>query len=283
MKNIMSLAITLLLTTGIANSATPVTEEKTWTETYAVGTSAPLLEINNIWGGVRVRTGDSNQIVVKISEVRSAPNQEMFDLSLRRITLNTAADADGVSILVGDSEARYDRKNLWNRMDQCRDCRVDYQFDVFVPPDSVVEVSTVMDGLVDVSGVTGIVSASNVNGSVSVDNIRDCESINSVNGRVNIEFSAAPVRDCEIETINGHITLNIPDNASLDVAADLFNGEIKSDFPVDALSLPATVEHIQDDGRSLYRIQKLSGVRIGAGGPIYSIASMNGDIRIRRN
>jgi hypothetical protein len=75
----------------------------------------------------------------------------------------------------------------------------------------------------------------------------------------------------------------MPDNTSLDVTADLFNGDIKSDFPVDALSMPATVEQVVENGRSIYRIQKLSGVRIGAGGPTYSVASINGDVLIRRN
>lgn len=277
MKNYMSMAIILLLFAGIANSATPITEEKAWTETYAVGTSTPHLEISNIWGGVRVRTGDTDEIVVKISEHRSAPDQAMFDLSLERINLDVETTANGVSILVGD------RENRWDRMNHCYECRVDYQFDVLVPPNAVIDVGTVMDGLVDVSGVKGVVSASNVNGSVSVDEISNCDAINSVNGRVKIGFSTAPIRDCEIETVNGNITLNLPDDTSLDVTADLFNGEIKSDFPVDALSLPATVEHVVEGGRNTYRIQKLSGVRIGAGGPTYSVASINGDVRIRRN
>jgi DUF4097 and DUF4098 domain-containing protein YvlB len=140
-----------------------------------------------------------------------------------------------------------------------------------------------MDGLVDVSGIAGVVSASNVNGSVSVEQIRNCDHVSSVNGRVKIQFAVAPVRDCDIETVNGDITLNMPDNTSLDVTADLFNGDIKSDFPVDALSMPATVEQVVENGRSIYRIQKLSGVRIGAGGPTYSVASINGDVLIRRN
>ena len=87
----------------------------------------------------------------------------MFDLSLDRINLDVETTSNSVSILVGD------RDNRWDRMDHCRGCRVDYQFDVVVPPNAVIDVGTVMDGLVDVSGVTGVVSASNVNGSVSVD------------------------------------------------------------------------------------------------------------------
>lgn len=277
MKNYLSIASMLLLLTDVANSATPITEEKAWTETYAVGTSTPHLEISNIWGGVRVRTGNVGQIIVSVAEVRTAPNQEMFDMSLERINLDIETDSNSVSILVGD------RENRWDRMDRCRGCRVDYQFDIVVPPDSVIDVGTVMDGLVDVSGVTGVVSASNVNGSISVDKIENCESINNVNGRIKVSYSKAPIIDCNIQTVNGHITLNVPDDTSLDVTADLFNGEIKSDFPIDTLSLPATVEHVVEDGRSRYRIQKISGVRIGAGGPTYSIASINGDVRIRRN
>ena len=277
MKNTLSIAITLLLFAGIADSAAPITEEKAWTETYAVGTSTPHLEISNIWGGVRVRTGNSGEIVVSVSEVRTAPNQAMFEMSLERINLDIETDSSGVSILVGD------RNNRWNRMDRCRGCRVDYQFDIVVPPNAVIDVGTVMDGLVDVSGVTGVVSASNVNGSIAVDKIQNCESINSVNGRVKIGFSQAPVNDCSIETVNGDITLSVPANTNLDVTADLFNGEIKSDFPVGPLSMPATVEHVVEDGRNLYRIQQLNGIRIGAGGPTYSIASINGDVRIQRN
>ncbi len=277
MKKILSIALVFAFCIDIAFAATPITEEKAWTETYAVGTSTPLLEISNIWGGVRVRTGKVGEIIVSVTALRTAPSEELFHMSLQRINLDIEADSNGVSILVGD------RNNRWNQMDRCRGCRVDYQFDIVVPPDSVIDVGTVMDGLVDVSGVTGVVSASNVNGSISVEKIENCASINNVNGLIKVSYTKAPVNDCDIQTVNGNITLNIPDNTSLDVTADLFNGEIESDFPVDSLSLPATVEHVVKDGRNRYRIQQLSGVRIGAGGPTYSIASINGDVRIRRN
>ena len=277
MKSYLSIFIILVLFTGAANSATPISEEKAWTETYTVSDTAPHLEISNIWGGVRVRTGKSGEITVSVTEVRSAPDQALFELSLERINLDIEADNNGVSILVGDREER------WRRMDRCKGCRVDYQFDVVVPADAVVDVGTVMDGLVDVKGVEGVVSASNVNGRIHVDDINNCDSISSVNGRVEIGFTRAPVRDCSIETINGDITLDVPANTSLDVTMDLFNGDIRSDFPVDPLSLPATVEHVTKDGQNQYRIQQLSGIRIGAGGPTYTIASMNGDVRIQKN
>ncbi len=277
MKILNAITIILALCINVAALAAPVTREQAWTETYPVDTSTPHLEISNIWGNVRVRTGQKNEIVVSVTELRSAPSQALFDLSLERIRLDIRTSRDSIAMLVGNTDHR------WQQMDSCRGCRVDYQFDIVVPAGSSIDVGTVLDGVVDVSGVSGYVSARNVNGPVSLQGIEACETVTSVNGRVQLHFSAAPVRDCDIETINGDITLNVPGDTSLDITADLFNGNIQSDFPVDALSLPATVERVEKEGRNIYRIQKLSGVRIGAGGPTYSVASINGDVQIRRN
>jgi hypothetical protein len=98
-----------------------------------------------------------------------------------------------------------------------------------------------------------------------------------------MHFSRAPLQNCSIETINGDVTLEVPENTSLDVAFDLFNGKVWSELPVGAFELPASVEQTVEDGRTRYRIQQLAGVRIGAGGPVYSVASMNGDLRIRKH
>jgi hypothetical protein len=277
MKTLISTIIAFVLLVATAHSATTITEQNTWQETYPVNTASPKLVISNIWGNVRVKTGKSGEISVLAVEVRTAPDRERFNLSYEILGLDIEADAGGVSMRVGQSDER------WQRMGDCDGCRVDYQFEIVVPPGAQIDVGTVLDGVVDVHGVTGTVSASNVNGPIRIDSIQDCETISSVNGRVELKFSKAPSRDCSIETINGDITLGVPSNASMDVALDLFNGDVASDFRVDSFTMPATVVHVVEDGQNTYRIQKLSGVRIGAGGPTYSISSMNGDVRIQEH
>jgi DUF4097 and DUF4098 domain-containing protein YvlB len=152
-----------------------------------------------------------------------------------------------------------------------------------VPPGANIDVGTVLDGRVDVQGVTGSVSASNVNGPVKVLAIRECASIGSVNGQVDVGFATSPVKDCSIETINGDITLDVPEGTGLNIALDLFNGDVSTQLLVSPLDLPATIEHTLENGHDQYRIQKSSGLRIGAGGPTYSISSMNGDVRIQKH
>jgi hypothetical protein len=276
MKTLNLVAGCLLYLAAPSLLAAPVAEQKQWTERYAVSSASPQLEISNIWGSVKVRPGKSGEIVVSVAEFRRAPNQQLFERSMEIYKLDTKVDALGVSIIVGE------RNNRWHGNNPCKDCRVDYQFDIEVPPGTRLDVGTVMDGKVDIAGITGSISASNVNGPIEIDGVENCTAINSVNGAVNMGFSRAPAQDCSIETINGNIHLDVPADSGMDVALDLWNGEVSSDFAVQSLVLPATVEQVVADGRTRYRIQQLTGMRVGPGGPLYSIASMNGDVRITK-
>ncbi|MGA9573077.1 MAG: hypothetical protein WBS20_03920 [Lysobacterales bacterium] len=265
--------VILLVNTGHADGR--VQESKTWTETFPVTANQPMLEIDNIWGDVNVRPGKSGEFVVTVQERRSAPDQNRFDRSLESLRLNTEADENGVALYVGN------RERNWHGRNNCRDCQVDYTFDVIVPADTQLDVGTVNDGRVDIAGISGHISASNVNGPISVTGLSNCVEMNSVNGEVSLGFAISPVENCSIETINGDITLNLPENSGLDIAMDLFNGRMLTQLPVGALALPATVEHTETAGRHQYRIEQPAGVRIGAGGPRFTIHSMNGDIRIQ--
>jgi hypothetical protein len=253
-----------------------ISDQKTWSQTFPVSVAAPRLLIDNIWGNVRVRSGAVREIAVTIDEKRSAPTQELFELSKQTIYLDVQADDDGVAMVVGKPATR----PLMNR---CRGCRVDYQFEVTVPPGTQIDVSTVTDGGIDVAGAGGSVTASNVNGPVAARDLQDCAQIESVNGAVEVSFARAPSRDCSIKTINGDITLTMPGSAGLDAALSMMQGKVTSDFDLEPLALPAKVEQQQRDGRFVYHIEQAAGIRLGAGGPTFNIESLNGDLRIRKS
>ena len=100
---------------------------------------------------------------------------------------------------------------------------------------------------------------------------------------MSVTFADLPTQDCDFETVNGDITLKLPDAVGLDAAISTFNGRIVSDFDVDPLAMPARVEETTEDGRYQYRIEQPAGVRLGDGGPTFSFSSLNGDIRITSN
>lgn len=255
-----------------------VTDQKTWSQIFPVSVTVPRLVIDNIWGNVRVRIGTAREIAVTVDEKRSAPNQELFELSKQTIFLDVQANGEGVAMVVGKPEDSTARP----RVNRCRGCRVDYQFEVTVPPGTQIDVSTVTDGSIDVVGGGGSVTASNVNGPVAVKDLQDCAQIESVNGAVEVSFARAPSHDCSIKTINGDITLTVPGGSGLDAALSVMQGSIQSEFDLEPLPLPAKVEQRREDGRFIYHVEQAAGIRLGAGGPTFSIESLNGDLRIRR-
>ena len=269
-------AIIIALLSQTTPGAEPVTQSRVWTESYKVA-SSPQLAIENIWGSVKVRTGDAGVITVTVDEHRSAPTQALFDKSLEVLGLDIDTDENGVSMVVGVNDRR------WHGRNPCRRCRVDYQFDVVVPPDTQVNVATVNDGHIDIANVIAPVSASNVNGPVTARGLHECEVMESVNGRVTLNFNLAPSQDCSIETINGDMILSIPAETGLEVAFDLFNGRLRSQIDVVPVAMPARIERSLNDGVQKYRIEQSSGVRLGRGGPTFSFTSMNGDIEISKN
>jgi hypothetical protein len=273
-------AIGLLALLALAgNAAATVTDQKTWSQSYPVTTTAPRLLIDNIWGNVRVRVGAAREIAVTVDEKRSAPSQELFELSKQTLFLDVQADGESVAMVVG----KPDDPTLRPRVNRCRGCRVDYQFEVTVPPGTQIDVRTVTDGGIDVAGGGGPVSASNVNGPVAVKDLQDCTAIESVNGAVEVSFSRAPSRDCSIKTINGDITLTVPGGTGLDAALSVMQGSVVSEFDLEPLALPAKIDQHKEEGSFVYHIEQAAGIRLGSGGPTFNIESLNGDLRIRKS
>ena len=251
----LAIAAGLAGTQITAHAAPGVESKKAWTERFELTTDSPRLEIRNIWGDVRVQPGPEGEITIAVSEHRSAPDQERFDRSLDVYGLEVESAPDGVAIKVGH------QGQSWYRRDPCRGCRAEYQFEVRVPPDTRLHVSTVNDGIVEVSGVHGPITAGNVNGPVSIFSAHACESV---------------------ESVNGDILLGLPGGAGLDLQVDLFNGRIRSEVPVDPLAIPARVQHEESNGRHQYRIEQYAGLRLAGGGPVFNVTSLNGDFRIQK-
>jgi hypothetical protein len=267
----------LVLLSSASNAAEGISEQKTWQQSYPVSVSSPRLFVRNIWGNVTVRVGEATEIAVTVNEHREAPTSALLEQSKTLIRLELETTGEGVSMIVGNPD-RTERHT-----DMCRGCRVEYQFEIAVPAGTHVDVGTVTDGRVEITGVRGAVNASNVNGPVRVRDLNDCANIESVNGALDVVFARAPSEDCSLKTINGRITVGLPANAGLDAMLSMGHGEVESDFDVEPMTLPAKVEKQQRDDRIGYRIEQPAAVRVGPGGPTFTFASLNGDVRIVKN
>ena len=144
------------------------------------------------------------------------------------------------------------------------DVRVD--FIVRVPAGVRFHGHTV-NGEMEARGMQADVKASTVNGAVEVETTGFAEA-STVNGSITCRLGSSDFdEDVEFETVNGSITIEMPEGLDADFRASTVNGSIDSDFP------------ILVTGKVSRR--SLSG-QIGDGGPELRLSTVNGSIRIRR-
>jgi hypothetical protein len=154
---------------------------------------------------------------------------------------------------------------------------------IVVPAASSVQLSTVNDGDLEVSGLGGEIELHNTNGNVTVHDARGPVSANTLNGDVLVTFgremAAAPMA---FSTLNGDIDLTLPAGAKLDVRLKSENGEIYSDFDVVLARAAPKVEEERGKGRYRVSVTKELTGKIGGGGPEIFLKTFNGDIVLRR-
>jgi DUF4097 and DUF4098 domain-containing protein YvlB len=90
----------------------------------------------------------------------------------------------------------------------------------------------------------------------------------TVNGSITASLGRANWNgQLDFKTVNGTITLDLPQDLNAVVKADTLNGDITTDFPLSVM------------GR--FSRRQLSGT-IGSGGRELSLKTVNGSIRLRR-
>ncbi len=146
------------------------------------------------------------------------------------------------------------------------DNRVEVEFRVRVP-EGVRFAGKTVNGDVEARELRSVVSTRTVNGSIHVSTTRSATA-ETVNGSIEAEVGklsgSGPYR---YETVNGSVTLSMPEGTGAEVHARTANGGISTDFPL-------TVQ-----GR--FGPRSLEGT-VGEGGPVLELRTTNGAIRLRQ-
>lgn len=144
---------------------------------------------------------------------------------------------------------------------------VSVDFEVQVPPGTRLVARTVNGGI-EVARLEGDVEAYTVNGGINVET-RGNARAETVNGSILAEAGRADWSGVsELKTVNGSVTVSLPEDASAEVKASTVNGGIETDFPLEV--------------KGRFGPRHLSG-RIGGGGRELNLETVNGAIRLRHS
>ncbi len=257
----------------------PVRDQETIHKTFHfAGGGHQRFVLENVSGYVHVTAGSGSDVQMQAHKViRAAEDSDLQD-ARKEITLDIQEKPQMIAVY-------YD--SPWRCRDNgpCHDhhrsfYEVTYDFDVTVPRDVEVVVSTVNRGDVTLDGAQGHFEVSNVNGPITITNVNSGGDVHSVNGNVNVAFNRNPREASSFRTVNGQVDITFQPGLSADLMMKTFNGSIFSDFDVQPRAVQTVAE--QTNGKFVYRSNRFSAARVGQGGPELRFDTLNGNIRLHQ-
>ncbi|MBN9661098.1 MAG: hypothetical protein J0H49_23100 [Acidobacteria bacterium] len=240
---------------------------------------AARLVVDTVWGGIRVTGYDGHEVKMVATETVRADSQADLELARKEVRLDVGQQGDAARIYVDGPFRCHCEDGQWSGDRQRRRYVVRYDFELQVPRNMAVNLSTVNEGGIWMSGVGGDFEIHNVNGAVDLSGLMGSGAVRTVNGHVKAEFARNPKGPTSFKTINGPIEMYFRPGLAADVRLKTFNGKIYSDFEMTMLpARPVTEE--KRNGKTVFRADRYSGGRIGGGGPEILVDGFNSEIRI---
>ena len=253
-------ATLVLLFTAVAALPAAAQDTWSWRKPLAAGRA---IEIKGINGDVTATAATGNQ--VEVIAHKSARRNDPDD-----VRIEVVEHAGGVTICAMYPTPSGERANeclpgaRGRSSNRNNDVEVDFEVRV---PRGVLFTGRTVNGSVRATGLGADVSAHTVNGSVRVSTTGLAQA-RTVNGSITVSMGRANWNETlEFETVNGAITLELPDELNADVSASTVNGSLSSDWPM-------TV-------RGRWGPKHMNG-KIGNGGRELALQTVNGDIELKR-
>jgi hypothetical protein len=269
------------MTHGDSDRDLPVQEQETIQKSFSMsGAAHKSLEIDSIWGSIEVVGTNSDQVQLTVNKSTRAESKDKLEQARKEVTLDITEQPGSLKLYVNGPFRCHCDDGCGHREFEGYIVKMDFKLQV--PRDMDVKVKTVNEGRVVVRDINGSFLVRNVNGDVEMSNIAGSGTAHTVNGPVKVTFRQNPREASDFQTINGNVELRFAQSLAADFRFKTFNGGIYSDFPVTALPVRAAQEE-HHGAKFVFRADRYTGVRIGAGGPEIKVENLNGDIRILEN
>lgn len=270
----------LVLSCAQSNAQSPEFKEKVTKEF----TGASTLIIYNINGSIDVEGTNSDKVSFDVDKRITAKEKDVLEEGKREFKLAFEQKGDTVIAYIAEPfDSRPKRGNWQDRNDRRIEYDFTLDFTVKVPRQMNVRVATINRGDVTVKDVTGSMRVSNVNGAIRLTNAKGATDAHTINGNVEANYLANPPEKSSYYTLNGDIKVSYPANLSADLQFKSFQGEFYTDFP-EAEILPVQVVKNEErrGDKTVYKLNKNTSIRIGAGGKTLRFETFNGNVYIKK-
>jgi DUF4097 and DUF4098 domain-containing protein YvlB len=186
-------------------------------QTYAI-TAEGRVELDNINGDVRISSWDRNE--VKVDAVKYADTKERLDEA--KIEIDSGKDY----LTIRTKYPGHD--NTWNWGSHNNPASVEYT--LTVPRTARLDEIKLINGALDVTGISGEVHASCINGRLEARDLAGRADLSTINGRLVARFAQLAGQSVDLNSVNGSVDLTIPSDSNAVVEASTVSGGIQNDF-----------------------------------------------------
>ena len=99
-----------------------------------------------------------------------------------------------------------------------------------MPRNARLDEIKLINGSLDITGVSGEVNASCINGRLEAHNLAGRARLSTINGRLDAKFDQLAGQVMELNSVNGSVDLTIPSDSNAEVEASTVSGNINNDF-----------------------------------------------------
>jgi len=223
-------------------------------QTYALTTDGRV-ELDNIDGAVHISTWDQKE--VKVDAVKYADSKDRLDEA--RIEIDSGKDY----LSIRTKYRHHDLSFNWGSHNN----PPSVEYTLTVPRTVRLDEIKLINGSLDVTGITGEVHAACINGRLEAHNLSGRTELSSINGPLDAKFDKLFGSYVELKSVNGSIELTIPSDSKAEIEASTVSGGIDNDFGLH-------VNHRRFVGHDLRG-------ELGTGGPLIKLENVNGRIEIR--
>lgn len=262
-----------------------LSEQETIRKSFAVGNAHKVLDVDNVFGSVEVVGGQSDKVELVVTKTIRAESKERLEAAKKEVTLDVTEQPDLLKLYVnGPFRCNCDCdggcKGGCSGWHGDRGYQVKMDFQLQVPVNLDLRLKTVNSGHVSVRNVIGNFWINNVNGRIDLEDVGGGTArARTVNGGVKVVFKENPKENSEFSSVNGAVELSFPPGLSADFRFKTMNGGVYTDFPMTMLPTQP-VRANTENGKFVFRTDRYTRGRVGAGGIEIKAETLNGEIRV---
>lgn len=228
------------------------------------------LELGIVRGSIQVTGYDGQEVIIRYGGDEDKEDREVTKSGLRRISNN----AVGFEVKENNNTVKIGSVSPMR----------DIGFNISVPRNFSLKLSTVNGGDIEVENVSGELELSNVNGEITLTNVSGSAVANTVNGDITATFNRiTPNKPMAFSNLNGDIDVTLPADAKLSTKMKSEWGDIFTDFDMQIdRADQGNVNSSTESGTYKVSVNNWIYGKINGGGPEYLFKSMRGDIYIRK-